>query len=108
MSCPECFIGSIHEGTPKGRETTLHGRDVYVAEPMDGDTQSIKGIIVILSDAFGWTFVNTRVLADEIARKGQFRVYLPDFLDGNVAPLYLLDVFSKLATPGISATLTKP
>jgi len=43
MSCPDCFNGAIHEGTPTGTVTKLHGLDVYVAEPASGDPA--KGII---------------------------------------------------------------
>ena len=110
MSCSNCFKGIIHEGTPRGQEVKIHGRDTYVAEPpiRSSSRQTVSGIIVILSDAFGWTFVNSRVLADELARKGHYRVYLPDVLDGRVAPLRLLDIMLKLSEPGLLATLMKP
>ena len=114
MSCSNCFKGTAHEGDPRGEETKFNGRDTYVVEPAinpdspSSSPQAIKGIVVMLSDAFGWQFTNLRILADEIARKGQFRVYLPDFFDGHVAPLWLLDVMPKLELPGFWATLWKP
>ena len=114
MSCSNCFKGAVHEGIPRGIETKFNGRDTYVVEPatnLDSPSSlppAVKGIVVILSDAFGWKFTNLRTLADEIARKGQFRVYLPDFFDGRVAPLWLLDVMPKLELPGFWATLWKP
>jgi dienelactone hydrolase len=80
MSCPECFQGHQHEGTPRGTTTKLHGLDTYVAEPADG--RPVRGIIVIIPDAFGWEFVNNRILADHYADKGDYRVYLPDFMHG--------------------------
>ncbi len=80
MSCPSCFTGTIHEGTPKGNTVTLYDRRIYASVPPSDDS---KGIVVIISDAFGWEFVNVRVLADEMARKGDFQVYIPDFLEGN-------------------------
>lgn len=42
----------------------------------------MKGIIVIVPDAFGWEFVNNRILADHYASAGDYLVYLPDFMDG--------------------------
>lgn len=80
MSCPACFQGVERtDAKPTGRQTRVHGLDCYVASPANGLT---KGIIVIVPDAFGWTFVNNRLLADEYARQGSFDVYLPDFMDG--------------------------
>ena len=55
-------------------------RDCYIAEPEDGKKPA--GIIVIISVAFGWEFVNNRILADHYAARGNFKVYLPDFMDG--------------------------
>jgi len=82
MSCADCFRGHIHDGAPKGRVERLYGRDTYVTEPPEGIEP--KGIVVILSDGCGWTFVNTRLLADQFASDGPFVVYLPDFLGGIV------------------------
>lgn len=41
-----------------------------------------RGIIIIVPDAFGWEFVNNRILADNYAEKGKYLVYLPDFMNG--------------------------
>ena len=80
MSCPACFQGIERtDAKPTGRVTKLHGLDCYIASPASGPSQ---GIIVIVPDAFGWTFVNNRLLADEYARQGNFDVYLPDFMGG--------------------------
>jgi hypothetical protein len=80
MSCPDCFTGTLHERTPKGSTTVVHGRNTYVA--YQPTPLAAKPIIVIITDAFGWTFVNNRVMADDIARKGGFQVLMPDFMDG--------------------------
>jgi dienelactone hydrolase len=78
MPCKNCVSG-LYDGTPTGTVTTLHGLPTYVAEPPSG---SPKGIIVIIPDAFGWELSNTRVLADRYAKRGAFRVYVPDFMNG--------------------------
>lgn len=80
MSCPACFSGQVHEQTVTGKETTIHGLPTYVSEPAEGVTP--KGIVVIITDAFGWKFINNRGLADRYAKHGQFLVYMPDFMNG--------------------------
>jgi dienelactone hydrolase len=80
MSCPDCYAGHAHDGTPTGQVVKLHGLDTYVAEPAEG--RSARGIIVIIPDVFGWNFVNNRLLADHYASKGDYKVLLPDFMKG--------------------------
>jgi dienelactone hydrolase len=79
MSCPDCFSGSVHDGKPKGEVTMAYGLDTYVVEP---SKKPVRGIVVIIPDAFGWEFVNQRILADHYAEKGSFKVYVPDFMNG--------------------------
>ncbi|KAK2595617.1 hypothetical protein QQS21_006664 [Conoideocrella luteorostrata] len=98
MSCPDCFRGQIHTGQPKGKVTKLYGLDSYVSEPAPG--KSSKGIVVIIPDAFGWEFINIRILADHYAEKGDFKVYVPDFMSGNAAPLSMLFNVQTLLAPG--------
>lgn len=80
MSCPACFTGTIHSGTPKGKVTKIHGLDCYISAPAPETPPT--GIVIIIPDAFGWEFVNNRLLADNYAEKGGFLVYLPEFMDG--------------------------
>jgi len=83
ISCPDCFKGSERtDATPTDKVTTLHGLPTCIAEPSEG--RSPKGIVVIVPDAFGWEFVDNRLLVDEYARTGYFTVYLPDFMDGKL------------------------
>ena len=85
MSCPECFQGTIHIGQPRGKVTKLHGLDTYVIEPVD--SREVKGIITIIPDAFGWVFINNRLLADHYVDKGDYRVYVPDFMAGKTSDM---------------------
>lgn len=80
MSCPDCFRGHEHAGEPRGAEIEIYGRPTYVTKP--DNNQSAQGIIVIIPDGLGWKFVNTRLLADRYASRGQYTVYVPDFMDG--------------------------
>lgn len=92
MSCPSCFSGGVTTLKPTGTEETIHGRPTYVAKPEDGVTP--KGIVVFITDAFGWDFVNNRVLCDIYAKKGGFLVYCPDFMDGKATASGKADRFA--------------
>ena len=76
-----CASGSLHTGTPVGKDEVIHGRQCYVSEPPSGAAP--KGIIVIISDIFGYQLPNARILADEYAKQTNSTVYLPDFMNGN-------------------------
>ncbi|GAP86722.1 putative dienelactone hydrolase family protein [Rosellinia necatrix] len=107
MSCPDCFSGAVHEGTPTGTVTKLHGLDVYVAEPA-GESPP-KAIVVLIPDIFGWTFVNIRLMADSFSKKGGYRVYVPDFMNGNAAPVSAIDSMQKVLAPkSWTETLSMP
>ncbi|KAF2470102.1 dienelactone hydrolase family protein [Lindgomyces ingoldianus] len=88
MSSQCCVAGEIHQGTPTGKVAKVHGLDCYVAEPAQG--VSPKGVIVILPDVFGWELSNNRILADNYAQKGEWLVYLPEFMAGGLSALWHL------------------
>ncbi|EHK16185.1 uncharacterized protein TRIVIDRAFT_39931 [Trichoderma virens Gv29-8] len=94
MSCPSCFSGHAKSLVPTGRVELLHGRNTYISEP--GEGVAVFGIVVIVPDAFGWEFPNNRLLADEYARQGSLRVYLPDFMDGAAAPVWMLQTIADI------------
>ncbi|KAH8774569.1 Alpha/Beta hydrolase protein [Diaporthe sp. PMI_573] len=98
MSCPDCFSGSEHNGTPKGKMVKLHGLDTYVTEPPEG--RPAKGIIVIIPDAFGIDFINNKILADIYAAKGDYKVYLPDFMRGHSMPTWIMDNMDGILKKG--------
>ncbi|KAG5812693.1 hypothetical protein H9Q74_006804 [Fusarium xylarioides] len=79
MPCTDCYTGHDHPGPVYGREAKLHGHDVYVTEPQTKQV-STKGLIVVMSDAFGWNTTNLRGVADRYAERTGCRVYVPDFM----------------------------
>ncbi|KAK3392800.1 hypothetical protein B0H63DRAFT_498339 [Podospora didyma] len=82
MSCNECYTGTIRrDAVPTGREEVVHGLPTYVTGPDDGVTP--LGTVVFLTDAFGWKFRNSRVLADSYARRVPCTVYVPDMMNGH-------------------------
>ncbi|CUS14136.1 unnamed protein product [Tuber aestivum] len=64
-----------------GLETVVHGLNTYVFNSSPIYT------IVIIPDVFGWQFINTRLIADEIGDKTGATVYVPDFMNGDSFPL---------------------
>jgi len=77
-----CLSGTVHTGTPQGREEVFGGINTYVSEPADG---SKSKSVVIISDIFGWELKNTRLFADQYAKAG-FYVFVPDFHSGDSLP----------------------
>ncbi|KAL8691017.1 MAG: hypothetical protein Q9218_003671 [Villophora microphyllina] len=124
MSCPSCFTGTIHDGHPTGTETVVHGLHTYIASPPQPSTspsssapspstsspsKPVKAVVVIVPDAIGWKFTNTRCLADEMAKAGNYTVYIPDVMDGNGAPQTTVPLFdAMLHSTGLLSTLLKP
>lgn len=96
--CRHCFAGTLHAGkTPTGSVEQIHGLPTYIARP--GPDVEPKALIVIISDGFGWELVNTRALADSYAKRGQYLVYLPDFMQGYGPDQNLLVDADKLTAP---------
>ncbi|MCJ1476963.1 hypothetical protein MMC13_005633 [Lambiella insularis] len=96
MACRECISGSLHEGTPTGREESMYGLPTYISDPPSG--QQPKGIVVFIPDAVGWEFVNNRLLADKYAKGTHSRVYLPDFMNGTAIPPALFATMDIILT----------
>lgn len=90
---------------PVGSARTVYGLPTYVSTPSPGP---VKGVIVIVPDAFGWKFLNTMLLADTYAAAG-FRVYLSDFMLGSPVPPYFLDTMKRFtSTSSPWAWICKP
>ncbi|KAK9457868.1 Alpha/Beta hydrolase protein [Dipodascopsis uninucleata] len=88
MSCPGCFTAVLQSGKQAGKEEVMLERNVYIAGE---DVADAKGVILILSDIFGWRMPNTRLLADAFAKKG-FITYLPDTIPFELVPEHMWQV----------------
>ncbi|KAH7062581.1 dienelactone hydrolase family protein [Macrophomina phaseolina] len=76
-----CMTGSVwSSGQPTGRAGTLASNQAYIA-----GTNPTRAVLLI-HDLLGWTFPNTRLLADAYAREAECTVYLPDFFGGKTLP----------------------
>jgi len=100
-----CAAGSLHTGTPVGRVEKIHGRDCYVSDAPAGSP--VKGIVVFIPDIFGWTLPNSRILADEYAKKANATVYLPDFQNGYIFPAWGIQSMHALSETGLAANIAK-
>ncbi|KAL6703000.1 hypothetical protein ACN47E_010276 [Coniothyrium glycines] len=78
MSCENCKTGFKWDGQTTGRESKLNDLDTYVT----GDSKDTA--ILVLTDIFGWTISNVRILADQYAQETNSTAYVPDLFDGEV------------------------
>jgi len=108
--CRDCFTGTVQtDVAPTGTEQVVHGRRTYVATP--GPDTAPLGTVVILTDAFGWRFPNTRTLADAYACRVPCTVYIPDFMDSKPSltsltfPLHL--TIAPFPKPHFRVSLTR-
>ncbi|KAK0861902.1 hypothetical protein LTS02_007540 [Friedmanniomyces endolithicus] len=84
----ECIKGTIHNGTPQGKEEMLHGLNTYVI----GNRTNPRAIVVMYSDIFGLLLPNNKLIADSYAKSGDYLIYLPDFFKGDPVGLRLADL----------------
>ncbi|KAF7535363.1 hypothetical protein G7054_g5463 [Neopestalotiopsis clavispora] len=96
-----CLKGIQWEATPVGNESELAGRRCYVT----GTNSSAA--VMIIHDLYGWTFNNTRLLADHYAKEIGATVYLPDFFGGEALPLDILNDESRWAELNLPAFLER-
>ncbi|KAK9434389.1 dienelactone hydrolase [Lipomyces doorenjongii] len=76
LPCSACTSGTLHTATPQGSSTNLFGFETYVS-PIP---ENPKGVILYITDIFGWELPNARLLADAYAKEGDFVVYVPNFM----------------------------
>lgn len=72
MSCDNCKSGFKWNGQTVGKETKLNNTNAYVT----GDSKDAA--ILIITDVFGWTLPNVRLIADHYAQEANATVYVPD------------------------------
>ncbi|KAJ3525065.1 hypothetical protein NMY22_g10729 [Coprinellus aureogranulatus] len=74
----DCLKGSLHPGTPKGRNETIAGVNTYVAEPPKGHGKAPKKVIFFFSDVFSAVWINNELIQDYFASQG-YHVYGLDY-----------------------------
>ncbi|KAI4641129.1 hypothetical protein J4E93_008007 [Alternaria ventricosa] len=78
MACDNCKTGFKWGAESVGKEAKLDNIDCYVT----GDNKDAA--ILIITDIFGWTLPNIRILADHYAKEANATVYVPDVFGGEV------------------------
>ncbi|KAI2669708.1 hypothetical protein LCP963914a_9896 [Penicillium roqueforti] len=73
-----CATGFKHEGNPAGELKNLRGVQFYVAHPTGQEIPDKA--VVILSDIFGFSFINNQLLADDFASRGYLTI-VPDLFN---------------------------
>jgi len=79
MSCPDCTSGNLLPGSPKGTEED----GVYFAKGSNQEDTKTKAV-VIMTDIFGLAISNPKIIADTIAERTGFDVWVPDLFDGKI------------------------
>jgi dienelactone hydrolase len=69
-------VGAKQTHTVQGHEEKIAGLNTY-------KTGEGKSVIVIFTDIFGYSFINTRKIADTFSQATGTTVLIPDFFDGD-------------------------
>ncbi|PFH49133.1 hypothetical protein AMATHDRAFT_63701 [Amanita thiersii Skay4041] len=77
MSCPDCVTGGLLPGVPTGVTST---QGAYFAAAPGGSPS--KRAILLLTDVFGLALVNPKLIADDIAKRLNCDVWIPDYFNG--------------------------
>lgn len=106
MSCPKCVEGYVLPGEPGGQmEPDFQGayHATYYASDNAAEAQSASSTrtIVFLTDGFGLPLKNCKIMADNLARRLECDVWVPDYLDG-VYIHYPRSLFSWVAVISVA------
>lgn len=82
-SCDNCKKGAVLPGEPTG--TMVNG--AYLAAGPEGNTSRA---IILLTDIFGLPLINCKIIADNISKRLQCDVWVPDLFNGPFRTMNLL------------------
>lgn len=86
--CADCLKGSLDQGTPRGKDSTIAGFPCYLTQP---SADAANGCAVILAtDVFGYQLINARLIADAYADAGYLCV-VPDCFQGEPMSTELME-----------------
>jgi len=79
MSCPKCQEGFVLPGDPIGTiDQDFLG--AYHASAPNGETS--QRALIFLTDGFGLPLKNCKLMADNLAKRLECDVWIPDYFDG--------------------------
>ncbi|CAA7266069.1 unnamed protein product [Cyclocybe aegerita] len=97
MSCPKCKEGFVLPGEPAGKiDTDFLG--AYHAPAPSGEVS--KRAILLFTDGFGLPLNNCKLIADNLAKRLECDVWIPDYFNGK--PIVPVD---NLSAPDRAAFL---
>lgn len=80
MSCPKCVEGFFLPGEPEGSINTEFMGAYHSPGPASSKTTSHT--IILLSDGFGLPMKNCKILADNLSKRLECDVWVPDYFNG--------------------------
>ena len=83
MSCPDCSNGGYLPGEPTGTFSTqgAYFAPAPVAPGTEGPLVS-KRAVLLLTDVFGLPLKNSKIVADNLAKRLNCDVWIPDYFEG--------------------------
>jgi carboxymethylenebutenolidase len=81
MACPNCAEGEFLPGEPTGNIDPDFQGAYYAPRPTDR-TSASKRTVLLLTDAFGLPLKNCKIMADELAKRLECDVWIPDYFAG--------------------------
>ncbi|KAF8997179.1 Alpha/Beta hydrolase protein [Cyathus striatus] len=99
MSCPNCREGSVLPGEPTG-SFQADFKGAYFSPAPEGDP---KRAIIFLTDGFGLHLKNCKIMADNLAKRLQCDVWVPDYFAGK--PLIGLNQLVLPDRAGVKMTI---
>jgi hypothetical protein len=80
MSCPDCTTGAYLPGEPTG---TISTQGAYFAPaPATEEPHVTKHAVLLLTDGFGLALKNSKIVADNLAKRLNCDVWVPDYFEG--------------------------
>ncbi|KAF9480402.1 dienelactone hydrolase endo-1,3,1,4-beta-D-glucanase [Pholiota conissans] len=80
-TCPRCAEGAVLLGEPTG-SIVPEFQGAYLAPAPGLGGEPSKFAVFLLTDAFGLPLKNSKIIADEIAKRLGCDVWIPDYFDG--------------------------
>lgn len=84
MACPNCAEGAYLPGDPTGSIHPDFQGAYYTPGPNDGTS---KRTVLLLTDAYGLPLKNCKIIADQLAKRLECNVWIPDYFAGMYLPL---------------------
>jgi len=105
MVCPNCAEGDFLPGEPTGSINPDFQGAYYAPGPLSSSdgTPSDQRAVLLLTDAFGLPLKNCKIMADDLAKRLECDVWVPDYFAGK--PLLPVDAMKAPDRPGVKFSL---